>query len=394
MEIEQLIKRLEWLEDEHRKEKTEHAALEERLVVLEGINNAYDGRIKELSGELTRLSAVVGRVDQFDTELAQHRLDFNRTIDEIEKHRSTREREIEDVHRVQLEGVNNHIADLRKGLDAIAKLEGGLQVRVEEDYRLSRLIDEIKQKFQDLQREDEERARSQRLLEEGHRRDTKRLTDLQGEIVALRKRLDDQRGQLDLARDSLRKTDTRVNEVVAIQAERHESQTEANEKQTLMQVERDRTWKNWETRFQSIEQQAHEIDTQLQGLDEAKRSVKRAQETLETLTERMERRINEITEMQRLAEERFRQEWATFKADDQKRWTNYTLNQEEQYREANRQTEKLNEQIAGVEDKLHEIRDGVHQIDQQTEKRLQSLLALTRDWVAAYEKTVGRARSR
>ena len=34
---------------------------------------------------------------------------------------------------------------------------------------------------------------------------------------------------------------------------------------------------------------------------------------------RFERRINEITEMERLTEERFRQEWVTFKADDQKR---------------------------------------------------------------------------
>ena len=31
-----------------------------------------------------------------------------------------------------------------------------------------------------------------------------------------------------------------------------------------------------------------------------------------------------------LTEERFRQEWVNFKADDQKRWTNYTLAQEEQ----------------------------------------------------------------
>ena len=43
------------------------------------------------------------------------------------------------------------------------------------------------------------------------------------------------------------------------------------------------------------------------------------------MKQRFDRRLNEITEMQRLVEERFRQEWVSFKADDQKRWTNYTL---------------------------------------------------------------------
>jgi hypothetical protein len=106
----------------------------------------------------------------------------------------------------------------------------------------------------------------------------------------------------------------------------------------------------------------------------------------------MERRINEITEMQRLSEERFRQEWVTFKADDQKRWTNYTLNQEEQYRESTRQTERLVEQLTSLEDGIQEMRDVIQQQEEQTEKRLQSLLAVTRDWVAEYDRAFGRAR--
>ena len=392
MGIEQLIKRLDWLEDEFRKDKSEVAALEERMLVLEGGISANQQQLKEMSGELTRIAAILSRVDKFETDLGKHRLEVNRTIDEIEKHRSEREREIEEIHRVQLEGVNNHIIDLRKNLDAIPKLEGGLQVRVEEDFRLSRLIDEINQRIQDLQREDEERARSQRLLEEGYRRDTKRLTDLQGDAVALRKKLDEQRGKLDLSVDGIRKVETRTEELGALLAERQETQAAFMEKQSLKDVERDRLWKSWETRFETVEKQAVDLDVQLQGLDEAKRSVKRAQETLETLSDRMERRINEITEMQRLSEERFRQEWVTFKADDQKRWTNYTLNQEEQYRESTRQTERLVEQLTSLEDRIQEMRDVIQQQEGQTEKRLQSLLAVTRDWVAEYDRAFGRAR--
>jgi hypothetical protein len=54
---------------------------------------------------------------------------------------------------------------------------------------------------------------------------------------------------------------------------------------------------------------------------------------LDDINIRFDRRINELTEMHRLTEERFRQEWISFKTDDQKRWTNYLLTQEEQQQE-------------------------------------------------------------
>ena len=57
------------------------------------------------------------------------------------------------------------------------------------------------------------------------------------------------------------------------------------------------------------------------ALEETQRAVKRSQDSFDDINRRLERRINEITEIQRLAEDRFRQEWVTFRADDQKRWT-------------------------------------------------------------------------
>jgi tryptophan 2,3-dioxygenase len=105
-------------------------------------------------------------------------------------------------------------------------------------------------------------------------------------------------------------------------------------------VERDRAWKEWQVRFETFSRQTATLDSQLASLEELRSATKRAQDVHEELNQRLERRINEITEMQRLAEDRFRQEWVTFKADDQKRWTNYSLTQEETNREARQNIDK------------------------------------------------------
>ena len=89
----------------------------------------------------------------------------------------------------------------------------------------------------------------------------------------------------------------------------------------------------WTKRFDDIEKRAETLTTALQTYTEVERSLRKAQEEFDEISEKLSRRIHEITEMQRLGEERFRQEWTTFKSDDQKRWVNYTLTQEEQVKE-------------------------------------------------------------
>jgi len=231
-----------------------------------------------------------------------------------------------------------------------------------------------------------------RLLEDGRRQDAKRIVDLQGEVNALRKRMDDQRGMSELINTNMRKVETRLNELIIVEGERRDTMANFLDKQAVTQVERERTWKEWQSRFETIEKQAVDIESQLVSLDTTHREVKRTQTTLEELTQRVERRINEITEIQRLSEDRFRQEWVTFKGDDQKRWTNYTLTVEEQRNEAARQYEKLAEQSTHLEDELQEVKDLMQQSNVLGEKRLQSILALAHEGVTTYERTMGHSR--
>jgi hypothetical protein len=238
---------------------------------------------------------------------------------------------------------------------------------------------------------DEEYRRSQKLLEEGQRQDTKRIADLQGEVAAIRKRLDEQRGKVDLVSDGMRKIDVRIGEIQSAETERRQAQTAFIDRQNMSNLERERVWRDWQTRFEVIERQAAGLDVQLQSLDATHRAVKRAQEAFEEITQRFDRRINEITEMERLTEERFRQEWVGFRADDQKRWTSYSLVQEEQQREMTRQFERFNERVSQLEDILQDVQDLAQLINVESQKRLQNLLAMAHAWVEESDRAFGRS---
>lgn len=391
MDLEQLTKRLEWLEDERRKDKLIIQTLEERLGVMERELPGLTQQAKEVSGDITRVSAMLSKFDQIDAAIAQIRVDHGRSIDAIEKVRQEREREMEKTRMTEQDALTKAISEVRRGLEPIPELRKSIQARMEEDFRLVRLIEEVNQKIVEYRRSDDEYRRSLKLLEETNRQEAKRITDMQGEVAAVRKRQDEQRGKVDLVSDSMRKMEMRISEFQAAESERRQSVTAFMDKQTVAAVERDRIWKDWQARFDLIERQGMGLDAQLQAIEATNRSIKRSQEAFDEITQRFERRINEITEMQRLTEDRFRQEWVAFKADDQKRWTNYSLVQEEQSRELNRHFERYNERIVLLEDTAQELQDVIHQVREENQKRLQSLLAVAHEWVEQYDRVFGRA---
>ncbi len=392
MELDELVKRLDWLEKEHRKDRDVIADLQQKLAAYDGNAGRLQNQIKEVSGELSRFSPLAARLDQFDTMLTQYRSEFSKAIDEVEKRRLKHEREIDDRRRAELEALNKSIFEIRNSLDAFNELRRGLQARAEEDSRLARLITELEKKIKDFNLVDDELRRGIRIAEDARKQDAKRITDIQGDLAAIRKRAEEARERADLNADTIRQLDARVNELMASETDRRLAQMQFIEQQNLAQVDRDRAWKEMQLRFEAFARQTATLDQQLLTLDETQRSVKRSQEAFDEMNTRLERRINEITEMQRLAEDRFRQEWVTFKADDQKRWTNYTLTQDELNKDLHLELEKLNQRLAAMDDVTQSMQDLLQQTTEATETHLQELMNWAHEFLANYERIMGRTR--
>lgn len=389
MEMEELEKRIKFLETQHQKDRLHVEELEQRLGTLENQDRAKDEQVNALESNVTYLLQMQTNFDVLEVKLQQLQADLTRQIQNVDQQRQDHDRDVDRSYRSDQDTVNRSIVELRKPLETIPEFRKGLQVRQEEDFRLAHLIEELEKKVDDAQRFDEEYKRSLRLLDEGRRQDMKRLVDLQGEVAAQRKRVDEQRGKVDVSSESTRKLEMRLNELQGSELERRQAQSAFLERQNLLQVERERAWRDILIRFEDISKQAGGLDTQLQSLDATHRAITRSQEAFDEITQRFERRLNEITEMQRLVEERFRQEWVTFKADDQKRWMNFALAEDGQQSETSRMIVKINEHLASLDDMSQEMRDQLHQILSETEKILQTNLAKAQEWVESNSRTFG-----
>lgn len=372
--LEQLEKRVEWLDNERRNDKTALASLQNRLTGLETENIALRKQLKEMEMEISGLQNQFSSLDKYDNRIERLNIDLTKQVRDVNERAEMNLNEA--VKRVKLEIEAN-----RRSLSEVVQLAEQLEsVRNEqksaklEDSRLARLIEELKQKVLEVSRFDEEYRRSQHLLEENYRQENKRLTDMQGELAALRKRVEETRSRFDVFSDSFRSLDTRITELLTYEKDRRDAQAIFIEKVNSSLVDKEKSFRIWENRFEEIDRINLALSSQFEALETAKKAVDKSITGAEEVIERFERRINEISEIQRLNDERFRQEWNSFKGDDLKRWTNYLLGQEEQLRVLNQRLGSAQEELEALKDSSQKSRDDFDKLTRETYRYVQAIL--------------------
>jgi len=393
MDFEQIVKRLQWLDEEHRKDKAAIIELEERIAAYEGNLDTVAKQVKPLEKQIAGLTPNSARIDQFEVIVAKQREETKAALDELDKKYQKREKELLEQRQKDLEPFHKEIEQLKKSLTEIAPIKRELKSHTTTENRLQVEIDKLKPPIEEAKRAAEDATRTQRVFDENRKQDMKRIADLQGELTALRKRIDEARVKADSGVDTVRHLENRFKELLVSEAERKAQQAEFIEKQSIAHLDRERIYKEWNESHGDFQKQVEKLESQSLALEETLRSAKRAQETYNELNTKLERRINEVTEMQRLAEDRLRQEWVTFKADDQKRWTGYTLSQDEGGKDVRKVMQKLEDRITALDESFQVTQDKLEQTTDTTEQQLQELMNVAHEWLSAYERIMGHGKT-
>ncbi len=377
--IEQLEKRVEWLDNERRNDKTNLASLQNRLTMLESENRNLRKQIKELELLINRNTNQINSMDKYDNRIERLNIDLTKQIRDVNERAENNLNEAQKRTKIEIDSAKKSLAEVYPIIDVVDSVRADINSLRGEDSRLARLNEELKVKIQEVGRFDEDYRRSLHLLEEGRRQEAKRVTDLQGEIALTQKRLEETRSRFDSFSDSFRTFDSRVAQLQNNEKDRRENQSQFIERVNSLLVEKDKVLSGWEKRFAEIDQFNANLGTQIETLEKIRLSVSKAIDAAEDAAQRFERRINEITELQRLNDDRYRQEWTNFKSDDVKRWSNYMLAQEEQNREDTQKFAALTTQLQELDDLTTSMRDDLDNLSRETVRHIQTVLIAFQD---------------
>lgn len=387
MENEEIVKRIEWLDGERRKDRQTINELQEQVSKLQEVIALQKRELSNINKDNKKSFSSVVRLDEYEETKAKLKAELAKSQRLIEKRLDTMEQTTAAQRSDDRDTYNKRMLELQGEIKALNELKKSVQSKGEDDFRLNQKLEDLARQLADLRSSGDEQNRLAKILDDNYRVESKRLSDLQVELNTLRKRIDEDRIIADAQKEYLKKLEGQIHDLVNREKTRNQEQIEFIEKQSLLSVDRENLWKDWQEEIQQMKALSENFHGQVRELETLNREIKQGQSDFEVINQRLERRINEITEMNRLTEERFRQEWIAFKADDQKRWTNYSLSQEETNREGNREINKIDERITSLEDAVQNLLDTVQVIHEETEKRIKGLLMLANEYITSYERT-------
>lgn len=389
MDVQQAARMIEWLDEERRRDKTVIATLQERLAQQQEVIETLSRRLNGIESDQTTLRTQVMPSGK-DTEiLEQMRKEMHQMLEAVEAKRLAAEREAERRADLGRETVARPVRELSEKISKLERQTTELPAISVEKDRLASTVSTMQQRIEDLFKRLEEPDRRLAFLEEQRRTDSRRLSEIESELPEVRKQFDAIKPKISLLEDLSLRNERKVQDVTNGDRERREQIQQFIDQQTLLLQQRDTQVTDLMKRFAENDEAMKRNMERFETWAEAYREMKRIIDDFERIGDRLERRINEVAEMQRLSEDRFRQEWNDWRSEDQKRWKTFTLSTDEVWKQHDRDFEKFMQRMGDMENQFPPLQDSLNRLwnlererAQLYRERYQSLL-LQHDTTAA-----------
>jgi len=342
MDLTQLSQMVTWLDEEHRHDRDELAKLEQRLQSMALENQQQARRIQELEGRLASTSAQLTRFTQLEQAIQQLKNEVGVMLDKHSETRLQAEREVERVRTSDRDAFSRSLAEIRKDLPRLARIEEELGTRQAEDQRLGDMALALRQAVNNLSKDFDERTRTLPYMAEQRAQDNKRIAQIQGENVELLKRSDALATKASMVEERLQRLELDLQRLQPMPEQMRQEQQSFIEAQKLADTERARRLAEWSDEFAHqralIEKQVarqREFETRYEAAGRALKALEEFQGTVA-------RDQKQVAELQRLAEERQRKELASSQADNEQRWKKELLRWDYSIQEQ----QKINQKVA------------------------------------------------
>lgn len=387
-EINEIKSRLDWLDEERRKGARKLAEVEQKLLLKERELDGREQRILELERQIGILTTQQARQLQIDTELAQFKDDIVHMIEQYDQRRIQSEGELDRLRRIEHESNVREIAEIRKELPNIGRLQQDMEHRIAEEARLANLIGVQESKISNLRNQIEPWQRDIAFLEEKEKQNNRYVTDLQASILEATKRLDPIHERLNSLAASVVRTETSLRNLSQTQETSRESIKAWLEQIQVGEHERKKQMEAWR---RMIDERDNTLDRYSKEWIPISDQFKETKMVLQTITEwqkQVEQQQRENSELLRVESHRMQARWDTFRQELDKKWRTFEVEADQRWASASRTDKGFSEQFHALEELLQKLQQEKDALIRIQNAQTDAIKKIPRIWMEEIEKAI------
>jgi prefoldin subunit 5 len=291
-------------------------------------------------------------------------------LERREDDRRKSDRETARLRAIEIEEIHRSIAEIKKELPRIGKVEDEMGTRRAEEKRLGDAAKHTSLQVETATKQLEERTRGIPYLEEGRRQDNKRISQLEGDGVERSKRIDGLAAKLGLLEDALSKLPAKIDPL----NERITAQDATIEEIRVLEFRRQQQMKAWEEELARLRAQMTDYGDVMSRLREQSQVNQKAAADLAAFQETLRQRAAEIAEVERLFEDRVKRVIEQGQTEDEKRWQRYLTHIDERWHHHDRENAGQVNRLDRLEAARDSITDAIDDLRRTHKDLVHSLI--------------------
>ncbi len=359
MDLGQLTQMTTWLDEEHRRDKAELIRLQQQIERQETELQDQSHVIRSLEERVTGLRNQLLKYAQLETSLDQLKEEVVQMFAKADERRQQESREAARVRAVENDNVSRSLNEIRRELEILPRQSEELALRKAEQKRVSDILLVVQQDVTALSQGVENRLRGLAFLEDGRQQDAKRIAQLQQETLEALKRLEQQGSRIQRLEDISQRQERDTGELKQLISQLRTSQREFVEAQLLEAESVKRSLSEWIEVMEAHVKKVDQFTLQIQEFAETFREDRQVVESIERFQEAIKREQTQVSELQRLAEERQKRQMEQWSEDNEKRWKKELLHWEHQWSEQEKRNQSVLNRFATIEERQVETRTWV-----------------------------------
>jgi hypothetical protein len=332
LELTQALQTIKWLDEERRRDKATIATLQEQMQGMDRQLAQQGAQLQEMQTALAGVQSVLTQATEFRRLVSSYRDDVVLQMDQREETRRKEQIESDRLRRMEYEALTSNLNRLEKELSVLSRWEEDMSAFRAETRRLNEAFQRMDVSLGDLDQRSDDRVQAVTYLEEQRRADNRRISDLEQDTTELHKRSEVLNRKETLLEDTLRKQTTRIDEAI----QEMKKLEKPIEELRISDFQREQKMKQYVDQAEHVAREMERIREQTQGFIQQQHLVRQAQNKLERFQARIEKRQNEVAEMQRVAEDRLRRQWEEWQDKQDKQQKKRDVITEEHWQEQGR----------------------------------------------------------
>ncbi len=389
-ELEELLARVEYLDEERRKANKEVGLLEQRVAQQETILVSREKRIKDLETRLADAALQLNRTTKFDATLEQFKDELVRLIEQYEQRQTRAIQEIERLRRAEHESLVREMADVRKEIPQFGRLRDEMELRQAEEARLANLIGKLQTKLPNLENRMENWERELSFITANDQQRAKMVTQIEGDILELTRRLEPVHGRLDLLYQNVQKAEGEMQAIGETHNELRQMVKSWVDQIQLGEYERNQRITKWGESLEEFRTILDRYQREWAGFTEQHKEARMLMQSLTDWQKSFEQTQKELTNLSRVEINRMQVRWDNFLVDIEKRWRAFEVENEQRLAEGLRRDKGMEEQTAVLEEIVKDLIADKEALWRVQSAQLDAIKQMPRIWLEEVEKARAR----